>query len=123
MHDPGDFVVISGTAGSREDAQRIGRLLVERRLAACVQTAPVHSTYRWQGAVEEADEHLFRAKTRRSLADAAVAAIKAAHAYELPEIIVTPITGGHAPYFEWIEYETGPVSSNGRQPIGSSHAR
>ncbi|MBM4143950.1 MAG: divalent-cation tolerance protein CutA [Lentisphaerae bacterium] len=126
MQDRNVYVVVSGTAGTGEDAQRIARLLVERRLAACVQTAPVHSTYRWKGAVEEADEHLFRAKTRRSLAGAVVAAIKAAHAYEVPEIVVTPILGGHAPYLDWIGAETAapsPLPRSAPRAKGGARAR
>ena len=97
-----EYVCVSGTAGSREEADELARMLVDRRLAACVQVGPVHSTYRWQGKVEQADEYAFRAKAPAALAGKTVAAIKEAHSYEVPEIIVTPIVGGDAAYLAWI---------------------
>jgi len=98
-----EHVCISGTAGSREEVDTLARMLVERRLAACVQVAPVHSTYRWQGKVEEADEYAFRAKAPAAVAGRVVAAIKEVHSYDVPEIIVTPIVGGDADYLNWID--------------------
>ena len=83
------------TIDTEEGATRLARTLVERRLAACVQVAgPVASVYRWQGRVEEAREWQCLIKTRADLFDAVAAAIRALHAYELPEIIALPIVAG-----------------------------
>ncbi|MBV9512329.1 MAG: divalent-cation tolerance protein CutA [Caulobacteraceae bacterium] len=95
------------TAGDRAEADRLARLLVEQRLAACVQLLPIDSVYRWKGAVETAAEMLLLAKTRAGLAEAAIAALKAVHSYDTPEIIVLPVTAGLPAYLDWIEAETG----------------
>lgn len=80
--------------------------LVARRLVACGQVlGPVASTYRWQGAVEHAEEWLALLKTRADRADAVVAAVAEMHAYEVPEIVVLPVTGGLAAYLDWIREE------------------
>ncbi|HEU4706235.1 MAG TPA: divalent-cation tolerance protein CutA [Solirubrobacterales bacterium] len=99
-----DYVQILTTAGSEEEAGRIAALLVERRLAACVQVVgPVASRYRWQGAVEEAHEWQCLAKTTRAAYEAAEAAIREAHSYEEPEIVAIPILAGSAGYLAWID--------------------
>lgn len=87
-----------------ERAAAIARELVDGRLAACVQVVgPVASTYRWQGAVETATEHLLLCKTTRDQADALVDALRALHPYDVPEVIVLPIEGGLAAYLTWID--------------------
>jgi periplasmic divalent cation tolerance protein len=95
------------TAGSREEAERIGRILVEERLAACVNILPgMTSVYRWQGAVETAQEVVVIAKTRRSAFDALAERVRALHSYEVPCIIELPLGRGDAPYLDWIATET-----------------
>jgi periplasmic divalent cation tolerance protein len=92
------------TAGSEEEAGRIAALLVERRLAGCVQVVgPIASRYRWQGEVEEAREWQCLAKTTRAAYEAVEAAIQEAHSYDEPEIIATPIVAGSAGYLAWID--------------------
>jgi periplasmic divalent cation tolerance protein len=92
------------TAGSEEEAGRIAALLIERRLAACVQVVgPVTSRYRWQGEVEEAREWQCLVKTTRAAYEAVETAIREAHSYGEPEIIATPILAGSAGYLAWID--------------------
>ena len=89
------------------EASRIAADLVGKRLAACVQVVgPVVSTYRWQGAVETASEWLCLVKTRLSIVDDVVAAVRALHSYEMPEIVATPIVDGDPDYLAWLESET-----------------
>jgi periplasmic divalent cation tolerance protein len=96
------------TAGSEEEAGRIAELLVDRKLAACVQVVgPVVSRYRWRGAIEEAREWQCLAKTTRAAYEAVEAAIRAVHSYDEPEIIATPIVAGSAGYLAWIEENVG----------------
>ena len=91
-----------------EEAERIGRAMVEQRLAACVNlVAPVRSIYRWQGAIEQADEVAATFKTTDAAADALIAAIAAAHSYDVPCIVSSPIELVLASYAEWVEASVG----------------
>jgi periplasmic divalent cation tolerance protein len=91
-------------------AARLAGLLVERRLAACVNIlAPCRSVYRWQGAVESADEVPMLVKTTRARYAELEAAIRAEHPYELPEIVAFAIERGLAEYLAWIGRETTPT--------------
>ena len=100
------YMEVRTTVGSEHDARQMAEMIVAARLAACVQSAPVKSTYRWEGKVEDADEHVVSAKTTARLADSLMAFVRDHHSYELPEIIATPLIGGTAEYLEWIETET-----------------
>ena len=91
------------TAGSHEEAQRIARTLVERRLAACINIVPqIESIYRWQGKVEEAQEWLLLIKTTAAKFESVRDAIKKLHSYEVPECICLNIEDGSAEYLKWI---------------------
>ena len=102
-----DFVIVNTTVASEASARSLAWRIVEERLAACVQALPIHSTYRWKGAIESAPEFLLLAKTRASLANRLVAFIRQNHPYEVPEIMITPVHGGWGPYMEWLAAETG----------------
>jgi periplasmic divalent cation tolerance protein len=98
-----DKRIVLTTAGSRSEAQKIARTLVERKLAACVNVVgPVESVYRWKGAVETAEEFLCIVKTTAAATDKAKAAIEELHSYELPECVVLPIEDGSSNYLAWI---------------------
>lgn len=85
----------------------IARELVELRLAACVNILPaVESVYRWQGVVEEANEATLLIKTRQEHFADLQAAIRAAHPYEVPEIVAMPIVAGLPEYIDWMVRET-----------------
>lgn len=86
-----------------DDAPRLARALVEARLAACVNvTAPVTSHYRWQGELCVDPEALLIIKTTASGVERLTKALVELHPYDLPEVIALPITGGSAPYLEWL---------------------
>jgi periplasmic divalent cation tolerance protein len=98
-----DYVQVLTTAGSEEEADRIGAALIEARLAACVQVAgPIASRYRWRGELEQAREWQCLAKTEARLFPQIEAAIRAAHSYEEPEVIAIPILAAGAGYLAWI---------------------
>ena len=90
-----DTRLILVTTSPRAEAKRIAHALVDERLAACVNLiGGVHSVYRWNEAVETADEVLLLIKTRTALYDAAIARIKKLHPYTVPEIVGTDFTAG-----------------------------
>ena len=99
-----DHVLVLSTVAQPEDAERIARELVERRLAACVNVvAGVASFYRWKGAVQRDDERLLLIKTRRDRYAALEQALASLHPYELPEIVALPFEAGSAAYLAWID--------------------
>jgi periplasmic divalent cation tolerance protein len=104
----GDYGVLLTTLPGKEDARRIAELLIGERLAACVQMMPIDSVYRWKGEICREGEILLLAKTRAALFDAAIAAIKATHPYEVPQIVAMPFTAGFDGYFAWIGENTLP---------------
>jgi periplasmic divalent cation tolerance protein len=98
-----DHVQVLTTVGSEEDAERISIALVERRLAACVQTVgPIASRYRWQGKVETAREWQCLVKTEAARYREVEEAIRELHPYDEPEILATPVLAGSAGYLAWI---------------------
>jgi periplasmic divalent cation tolerance protein len=102
-----DALVALSTVGTAEDARRIARALVERRLAACVNVVPgLTSVYSWKGAVESGDELLLVIKTRRTLFEALRAALLELHPYEVPELIALPVEAGDARYLDWLRMNT-----------------
>ena len=96
------------TAGDEDEARKIGRALIEARLAAGVNIIPgVRSLYRWRGEVLDEREVVVIAKTREPLVEALVAKVKELHSYECPCVIALPIRAGNPDYLDWIETETG----------------
>jgi periplasmic divalent cation tolerance protein len=99
-----DRIVVLITAGSGEEAQRIAKLLVEAKKAACVNILPgVDSLFRWQGKIDSARESLLLVKTRASLFPEIVNLVKDIHSYEVPEIIALPIIAGNEDYLRWLD--------------------
>ena len=94
------------TTGDEDEARRIGRTLVEERLAACVNILPIKSIYRWEENIEEEGEMVMFAKTRAELADQVIERVKELHSYEVPCIVSFPITKGNPDYLKWIEEST-----------------
>ena len=102
-------VVVLTALGAPPDAQRIARALVEERLAACVNVVPgVVSVYRWKGVVEEEDELLLVIKTIGERVEQLKARLLQLHPYELPEVVVIPIGGGHGAYLAWLAQQVQP---------------
>jgi periplasmic divalent cation tolerance protein len=90
-----------------EEAERIGRTVVEERLAACINILPgVRSIYRWQGKVETADEVAAILKTHHWQSDALMARIAALHSYDVPCIVTWPIDKVLRNYSDWVEDST-----------------
>lgn len=105
-------VLVYSTFPAAELAAAAGRELVEARLAACVNIIPgMISIYRWEGRIASDPEVVMIIKTRRSLADAAITAVRSRHPYQTPAILVLPVEGGSAPFLDWILAETAKSSS------------
>jgi len=102
-----DVLLVYVTAASAEEARRIGRALVEERLAACVNLlAPHTAIYRWQGVLEEGAESAFIAKTVRSRLPDLTRRIRTLSSYTLPAIVALPAAGGDAEFLAWVRAET-----------------
>lgn len=101
------LILIEISCPDAETATRIGAALIDRRLAACVHVgAPFRSRYRWQGAVEEAEEVPLSAVTRADLFEAAAEAARALHPYETPGILALPLAAATPDYAAWVRAET-----------------
>ncbi|QUW85127.1 divalent-cation tolerance protein CutA [Streptomyces mirabilis] len=101
------WLTVLTTTDAPEKAEALARGAVEARAAACAQiTGPVTSVYRWKGAVETASEWQVLFKTTGARYDALEAYLLAAHDYDTPEIIATPVVRGSADYLRWVEEET-----------------
>lgn len=106
MNEP---IVVSTTLVEAGDAERLARLLLEKRLIACAQIlGPGKSLYRWRGEIAEAAEVLLTMKTDRQLLPMVEQLIKAEHPYQVPEIVVTAISGGSREYLDWLAGELRP---------------
>jgi periplasmic divalent cation tolerance protein len=101
-----DYLQVTTTTPSRDDAEHIAEVLIGRRLAACVQIIDtIDSTYRWEGKVERVTEWLCVAKTERRLYAEVEAAIKEAHPYDVPEVLAFDVAAGSADYLAWLSGE------------------
>jgi periplasmic divalent cation tolerance protein len=101
-----DKIVVFNTCTSTEEAQRVARALVEKRLAACVNIIPgVRSVYRWKDVIEDDEEVLLAIKTSRALLDELRVEIERLHSYEIPEVIALPVVDGSERYLAWINRE------------------
>jgi len=98
-----DPIVVVMTAATSEEATRIAELLVNKKLAACVQILPdLQSVYVWKGEVQREKEVLLLAKAIRANFAELEREVRAIHSYETPEIIALPIAAGSEPYLKWL---------------------
>jgi periplasmic divalent cation tolerance protein len=101
-------VSVYAVFANADEAERIGRTVVEERLAACINVlSPVRSVYRWQGAIETADEVAAIFKTTNERADALIARIAGLHSYDIPCVVSWPIDKITTAYAAWVEASVG----------------
>jgi periplasmic divalent cation tolerance protein len=101
-----DKIVVLSTCASPEEAGKIARALVEKKLAACVNILPaVRSIYRWKDAIEDDQETLLLIKSSRALFGELRAEIQKLHSYEVPEAIAIPVVEGSERYLAWMDRE------------------
>jgi periplasmic divalent cation tolerance protein len=102
-------VIVTTTVDSADVASYLSRVAVEARVAACGQVSgPITSTYWWDGELRTAQEWALVFKTPQALARPLVDLLQANHPYDVPEILVTPVTGGNPAYLEWVAEQTLP---------------
>ena len=112
-------VEITVTCGTVEEASQIMHAVVEQRLAACGQTWPIRSCYRWAGKVVTDEEHILLMKSVDMHFSAVCKVIRLLHSYELPSIVMIPLTGYGPGYLEWLLEATGlQVPQPARSPAG-----
>lgn len=99
--------VVLVTTPDADTAERLATVLVDERLAACGSVVPgAVSIYRWDEQIRRDDEALLILKTEQAQIDALCERVVALHPYDVPEVVVLPILGGHAPYLEWVGRST-----------------
>jgi periplasmic divalent cation tolerance protein len=102
-----EYVTVTTTTDNDDEAERLANGAVTARLAACAQvSAPITSTYWWDGKVETATEYRVDFKTTAALAERLTEHLRSVHSYDTPEVIVTPILGGNPAYLAWVKAET-----------------
>lgn len=98
-------------AADRAQATRIGRAMVEARLAAAANVIPgVSSIYRWQGEICEATEAMLVLKTASNLTGRLIEKVRGMHSYECPAVLAVPVEDGNPDYLDWVKDETGGTS-------------
>jgi periplasmic divalent cation tolerance protein len=99
----GKFALVYMTAKSMEEAEKLRQMLLEKKLAACVNMAPADSKYLWKGKIEAQEEVVLFCKTRMDLVKEITESVKSVHSYDTPCIIAMPIEGGNEDYLKWLE--------------------
>lgn len=95
------------TAGSMDEAKKIGRALISKRLAACVNIIDnMHSMYWWEDEIQDDREVILIAKTKESVVPELIEKVKSMHSYDCPCIVSLPILDGNKAFLEWIAQQT-----------------
>jgi periplasmic divalent cation tolerance protein len=107
-NDDRGLMMVYVTASSRAEALKLGRVLVEERLAACANVlGGMTAIYHWDGKLQEEDEAVVILKTTADLLPPLTARLRDLHSYDLPCVVAWKIETGHAPYLDWVRGETG----------------
>lgn len=107
------ILLVTTTVASAADAERLAEAMVEQRLAACVQIEPIHSVYRWQGAVQREGEVRVLFKTTAQRYPALEAALRDAHPYELPAIVAVRAEAVLPAFADWVREACAPPPEAG----------
>ncbi|WP_029041091.1 divalent-cation tolerance protein CutA [Cucumibacter marinus] len=97
-----DALLVTISIDTLANARRLADALVSERVAACVQILPATSVYRWQGAIEAAEELILTAKTRSGLLESLERVVADHHTYDVPEIVATPVVAINRDYADWL---------------------
>lgn len=100
-------ILVYMTAGSFQEAENIGKALVQAKLAACINILDrMHSLFWWQDTVQKEQETVLLAKTRSDLLEPLTATVRDLHSYDCPCVVALPIVGGNPEFIDWIQAET-----------------
>lgn len=99
-----EYIQVITTTEKKTDAEKIAEVLVEKKLAGCVQIiGPISSIYWWEGKMERADEWLCLIKTTKTMYEDLESAIRKIHPYKVPEILAIPVVAGNKNYLSWLD--------------------
>ena len=98
-----DLIAVYTTVSNEEQAQLLVSAAIENNLAACVQSEPIRSTYRWQGQIERQDEIRLLLKTTRTAYPKLEMLLLELHPYELPAIFAIPVCAASVEYTQWVQ--------------------
>lgn len=101
-----DYRSIYMTVRDEAEAKKLGHLLVQENLVACINYFPINSIYRWKGGIEESEEFAIIAKTRTELVDRIIERVKQIHSYKVPCVVSWIIEKGNPDYLDWIKEST-----------------
>lgn len=100
------YIMITTTFDNKNDADKIIKLLLEKRLVSCCQLNNITSSYHWKGNIEHTEEFLLQMKSKKELFKEIEKVILENHSYETPQLIAYDIVDGYKGYLDWIEEET-----------------
>lgn len=100
------YIMITTTFDSKDEADKLIDLLLQQRLVSCCQLSNITSSYHWKGKVEKAEEFLLQMKTKKGLYKEIEKVILDNHSYEVPQLVAYDIVEGYSEYLKWIENET-----------------
>ncbi len=107
-----DIIIVIITSDSREEVLKIGKSMVEKRLAACAQiSSPIESHFWWDGKLDKAEEWQCSMKTTREKYPALEQAIAQMHSYDVPQIVAVPVCAALASFEKWVMEETGSMGT------------
>ena len=119
-----DFRMVFVMAANEDQARKIAQVLVEERLAACVNIiGPVHSVYRWRGTIENASEYMLMIKTLMRHFSKLERRVRELHSYEVPEIVAVPLAAGSKPYLAWLAESATPATPSAPPPRRQRNVR
>ena len=113
MENKNTYRVVLVTTPNEEEAAKLARILVEKRLAACANLLPkIRSFFWWEGKIDEQNEVLLVIKTTKPMLHELMETVHAHHSYQVPEIIALPILEGSEKYLNWLAAETQSYNGN-----------
>lgn len=102
-HTSTAYSIVYTTASNEEEAEKIGKDLIEKNLAACINAFPIKSFYKWEGRFEKGNEVAMIIKTKKELVERVIEEIKSIHSYEIPAIFSISVDKGNKEFFNWID--------------------